>query len=300
MPFARQTKIENAHDEGIWAVDWRGNRVATGSVASRARVKTWKSKPEPAQEHILERANLGIVSVSLSPTSSLLATSSLDSCIRLWDLREVQPALLHEIECDPVEAWALKVSPDARSVAVTGQSGNITFYSTETAQKGMILSPGGKFTMSVAFSGDGRFVACGASDGAVTLFEVATGRKVYSLPGHAMTVRSLAFSPDSTLLFTGCDDRHTNVYDVQEGELVYSLSGHSSWVLSVNANPAAKLIATGSSDKTVKIWDLTTHKCVHTFTDHQDQVWSVAHNEQGTELASVSDDKALIFYSVSP
>lgn len=185
-----------------------------------------RTKPTPSQEFVLERSNLGINSVCLSCTSSLLVASGLDSVIRVWDLSAglqahikiliypAQPVFLREIEADPLEAWSMQLSPDARFAAVTGQAGNVTLWNIEAGTKEQTYSANGKFTMSVAFSPNSKYIACAAMDGAITVFEVSSGKRVHSLPGHAMTVRSLAFSHDSALLFSASDDKQCNIYDV--------------------------------------------------------------------------------------
>jgi WD repeat-containing protein 61 len=296
---AVRKKVENAHEDGVWSVDWRKDRIATGSMAGRARVKTFRAGTLDA-EHTLDGGHaLGVVSVSLSPrTPTTVASASLDGLLRVWDVSGSAPAVVRDIECEPGAAWGARFSPDGTLLAVTGQGGAVSLFSAETGERAKTLQATAKFASCVAWSADGRLVACGGTDGSASVFEVQSGKRVHGIAAHAMPVRSVAFF--GTALLTASDDRHVNAHDVERAALVSSYSGHASWVLAVAGMPGAgsRVFATGSADKSVKLWDTATKSHVHTFAEHSDLVWSVAWNDDGSELASVSDDRSLVVYSI--
>eukprot|EP00727_Mastigamoeba_balamuthi_P005640 m51a1_g1696 putative wd repeat-containing protein 61 (309) ;mRNA; r:481262-482613 len=304
MVFETVKRVEKAHDEGIWSVDWRGDRIATGSLCSRARVKTWRAGTFEQESVIESDHQLAVVSVSLSAAGSSLATSSLDSLLQVWDLRDGKRENKRTIQTEPAEAWSAKLSPDGTRVAVTGQGGCVSVYPVDDARdaraKSLELQTGAKFGSSLAWSSDGARLACGAMDGLVALFDVANARRLHALVGvHLMPVRSVSFSPEGDRLLAASDDTLVSMCDVEYGKTISTFSGHSSWVLAVRHSPAAgsKLFATGSSDKTVRIWDVGQKTPAYTFSEHKDQVWGVAFNDDGTQLASVSDDASLIVYN---
>eukprot|EP00899_Mesostigma_viride_P008880 jgi/Mesvir1/17994/Mv09336-RA.1 len=320
---------ENAHEDSIWTVAWSAglDTIVTGSVDET--VKFWKGKELQAVQTFTGHA-LGVVSVALDPSSNLVASSSLDSVIRVWDLGTNEQKAV--FEATPSESWSVAFSPDGRHVAAAGGSSlSVAIWSIETRQKeatyavpppdppGMAAAAAAagsksssaaavppvqqRFLLSVCYSPDGRYLACGAMDGCVCVFDVAGGGKLlHSLKGHFLPVRSLTFTPDSRMLVTACDDMHSHLYDAASGELISVLSGHHSWVLAVAASPDGTCLATGSSDKTVKLWELSSRSCVQTVADHTDQVWSVAFRPSGgggsgaMGLVSVSDDRSIAVY----
>jgi WD40 repeat protein len=76
---------DNAHEDGIWSVAWSNttNVVATASVDNT--VKTW-SGDDLSPQHTCAGHHLGVISVAASADGATLASSSLDSHVRLWDL----------------------------------------------------------------------------------------------------------------------------------------------------------------------------------------------------------------------
>ncbi|XP_023789977.1 WD repeat-containing protein 61 isoform X1 [Cyanistes caeruleus] len=269
-------KQEQAHDDAIWSVAWGKNKndgsetVISGSLDDLVKVWKWNDEKLDLQ-WTLEGHQLGVVSVDISHTGAIAASSSLDAHIRLWDLETGKQ--IKSIDAGPVDAWSLAFSPDSQYLATGSHVGKVNIFGVETGKKEYSLDTRGKFILSIAYSPDGKYLASGAIDGIINIFDIATGKLLHTLEGHAMPIRSLTFSPDSQLLVTASDDGYIKIYDVQHANLAGTLSGHGSWVLNVAFCPDDTHFVSSSSDKSVKVWDAGTRTCVHTFFDHQDQVW---------------------------
>ncbi|KAK2495370.1 hypothetical protein MC885_016618 [Smutsia gigantea] len=257
-------KQEQAHDDAIWSVAWGTNKkensetVVTGSLDDLVKVWKWRDERLDLQWS-LEGHQLGVVSVDISHTLPIAASSSLDAHIRT-------------------------------------HVGKVNIFGVESGKKEYSLDTRGKFILSIAYSPDGKYLASGAIDGIINIFDIATGKLLHTLEGHAMPIRSLTFSPDSQLLVTASDDGYIKIYDVQHASLAGTLSGHASWVLNVAFCPDDTHFVSSSSDKSVKVWDVGTRTCVHTFFDHQDQVWGVKYNGNGSKIVSVGDDQEIHIY----
>ncbi|KAG8516432.1 WD repeat-containing protein 61 [Galemys pyrenaicus] len=288
-----------AHDDAIWSVAWGASRkesaetVVTGSLDDLVKVWKWCDERLDLQWS-LEGHQLGVVSVDVSHTLPVAASSSLDAHIRLWDLENGKQ--IKCIDAGPVDAWTLAFSPDSQYLATGTHVGKVNIFGVESGKKEYSLDTRGKFILSIAYSPDGKYLASGAIDGIINIFDIATGKLLHTLEGHAMPIRSLTFSPDSQLLVTASDDGYIKIYDVQHASLAGTLSGHASWVLSVAFCPDDTHFVSSSSDKSVKVWDVGTRTCVHTFFDHQDQVWGVKYSGNGSKIVSVGDDQEIHVY----
>ncbi|CAB4056572.1 WDR61 [Lepeophtheirus salmonis] len=249
-------KKESAHEDAIWSCAWGSQSDSNEETGGGPELK-----------HRLGDHSLGVVSVALNKTSSLLASSSLDSY--------------------------------SETLISGANAGKVNIYCVETGQnKQQLLDTRGKFILSIAYSPDGKYIASGATDGIINIFSMPTGKQIHALEGHALPIRSLAFSKDSKRLLTGSDDGHMKLYEVSHGSLIGTLSGHTSWVLSVQFSPDNEHFVSGSSDRSVKVWESTTKQCVHTFTDHSDQVWAASYSPNGRKIATVSEDASILMYSV--
>ncbi|KAJ1511843.1 hypothetical protein HMI54_006028 [Coelomomyces lativittatus] len=141
------TTLENAHDDGIWSVQWTKNgRLVSGSVDTS--VKLWAGSPL-AHVHSFKEHELGVLSVVVDNTQKRLATSSLDSRIKIWDLDSF--GLLNTIDCGPVEVWTLAASPTRPHVATGTHAGNLHLFDLDSCEKIATLETKGKFIMSVAY-----------------------------------------------------------------------------------------------------------------------------------------------------
>jgi len=295
---AAQARVADAHEDCIWDLSIRGDRVVTGSLDEK--MKIWQLKDaEIAELHTLEGHCWGVNSISQNNVNDVIASCALDSHIRTWD--GAAGTLLRDIPSAPMAAWAVSFHPEGKLVAVTSKNDIVRLFDISSESKPAELSTGdsSSFGLSVCCSEDGKYVAVGSMNGKVYLIDINANKTAHTFTPGNMAVRALAFSKDSRRLFIGSDDKHVHVFDVEHGNFVCSLSGHASWVLGVSPSPDGLHLATGSSDKKVKLWDIETKNCVHTFEEHKDQVWAVQFDQSGTRLLSVSDDKSIVLYVIN-
>ena len=78
----------------------------------------------------------------------VIATSSLDSYIRIWDLQSGEKT--KTIESGPVDVWSLTFTPDAKHIVSGSHSGKINWFTVETGKLEQSFDTRGKFTLSIA------------------------------------------------------------------------------------------------------------------------------------------------------
>jgi WD40 repeat protein len=232
---------------------------------------------------------------------TLLATSSYDMTVRVWDpvtVRPVGPPLTgHTGRVTAVTAFT---GPDGRTLLATGSwDKTVRVWDPATGRPvGPPLTGHTALVSAVAaFTGpDGRtLLATGSWDKTVRVWDPTTGQQVLTcgrwrllpwprLKSHTGPVTAVAAftGPDGrTLLATGSYDRTVRVWDPTTGHQVGTpLTGHTALVSAVAAftGPDGRtLLATGSSDKTVRVWDPATgHQVGTPLTGHTDVVTAVA------------------------
>jgi WD40 repeat protein len=227
-----------------------------------------------------------VTGVAFSPDGQLLASSSADGRVRVYDARS--GALLRAITAVPASGGrALAFSPDGKILASGGIEMDKTVKLWDPRTGALVRSlaghvataPGGIYAevYAVAFSPDGRLLASAGRDHLVLVWDVETGAVRHRLAGHQDEVGSVAFSPDGRALASGGADRVVRLWDVATGRPLRTLAGHRDRVNALAFSPDGRMLASGSSDWTrlrgrdplrlpgvgpgaceVKLWDTST------------------------------------------
>ncbi len=148
-----------------------------------------------------------VVALAYSTRGLLLASSSSEGTVCLWDSRRGE--LLHTLTNGQTVRQILFSRDDERLTTVT-HSGQVrswhVAHGVQVSSHLVNIHSQSGSVAGVALSPDGDTLASGTSQGAVALWRVQTGERLAVLDGHRAPVRTLTFSPDGRTLVTGADD----------------------------------------------------------------------------------------------
>ena len=85
---------------------------------------------------------------SINLMTSAFASSSLESCLRMWDLATGER--VDSIDVGPVDIWTVAFSLD-KFIISGNDSGKIILYGVESGKQGQTLVTRGNFTLNVAY-----------------------------------------------------------------------------------------------------------------------------------------------------
>ncbi|CAH2254332.1 jg7278 [Pararge aegeria aegeria] len=216
------SKKENAHEEPIYCCVWTTivneqnsknsqDFLVTGGLDNL--VKVWCLQNNRLELlHTLDSHCMAVVSVAVSPDGHIIASSSLDTTLMIWEL--TTGIKVHEIEMGGTDIWKVAFSPTGTQVVSGSHTGKLSLYGIVTNTVDRVLDTRGKFALCVAWSPNGKYIASGAVDGAVHVFNVAQGMLVHTIQAHKQLVRSVNFSPNSLLLLTASNDGFVKIFDV--------------------------------------------------------------------------------------
>lgn len=233
------------------AVSPDGKWLVTGGSV----VRLWQL-PERKRVAVLGNQTETTISLSFSPDSSLLATSTFQDGVRVWRIPSGELVLrIPTGDLNNVIAFvnggrslfAGGINGRARMFSVTDGSGQVSLGGRFALQT-VAASPAGDFLyaadrlwnaqsgqivrsfdngqggyLCAAFSADGKRLATGGGsyiqgqDYAVRLFEADTGKLLHSLTGHTRPVHAVAFSPDGRLLASGGSDGELRLWRTADG-----------------------------------------------------------------------------------
>ncbi|MFD8081616.1 NB-ARC domain-containing protein [Kitasatospora sp. NPDC059722] len=273
----------------------------------------------------------GVSDCAFSPEGTLLATSSHDGTVRLWDSATGGPVRILTGHVGAVAACAF--SPDGTLLATTGHDRTARLWDTHTGTPVRTLTGHSGPVVDCAFSPDGTLLATASHDRTARLWDTRTGTPVRTLTGHDAETVACAFSPDGTLLATTGHDRTARLWHVHTGTRRILFDDHCETVTSCSFSPDGALlatsahdhrirlwetstdmsrpqpsprweytaafspdgatVATGGHDRTVRFWDVASGHLERRLEGHTDTVTSCAFSPDGTLLASASHDRTI-------
>jgi WD40 repeat protein len=234
--------------------------------------------------------------VAFSPDSRLLATTSTDYSVRLWDPltgRPVGSPLLGHTGA----VYAVAFSPNGRLLATTSADYSVRLWDPGTRRPvGSPLMGHTGTVYAVAFSPNGQLLATAGADYSVRLWDPATGRPIGDpLTGHTGPVYGVAFSPDGRMLASASADRTIRLWDPRTGHSKGELrNGHSGTIYSVAFSPDGRMLASSSADGTVRLWDpVTGHPIGDSLTAHTGPINALAFSPDGGTLVAAGADRTV-------
>lgn len=228
--------------------------MAVASLASSQNLEKSQpsnsNQPEPSAspEVFVSSGSAGMSNLIFSFDGSLLAGSSFDNTIKVFDVRaniELRKFTGHE-----GRITGIAILPDNDTILSGSADGTIRKWSLAQGAAIGSISVGGPVT-SLALSSDGHLLVVSA--------HVADNN--------------------------GKDDFHVRRWDVRRGDWLPPLKGHLTSILSVAVSRDGKVIATGDLGSTIKVWNGETGAELLTIKTDKGFIQSLAFNSDATMLA---------------
>ena len=176
-------------------------------------VRLWDvGKIGQRQEVTTLRGHRGAVTtVSFHPNASIIASSSVDKSIIIWDIASTRLLKRFDDQGDFVSAVAF--SPDGRHVASVNKTTTLKVWNIESGEFiSLSEQPDGDKMRHVAFSRDGSILVAGSEEGRIKVWSPKTGELLQSFIAHTAKIQGLDFSPDGTLLASSSEDASVKLW----------------------------------------------------------------------------------------
>ncbi len=240
---------------------------------------------------------------AITPTEILIATSSWDRTIRLWDARtgDLRNSLVGHHD------WVLHVafSPDGGRIASGGADGAIKIWDTGTSQELWTLRGHTKNVTCVTFSRDGRRLASTSSDQTIKIWDGTLSPEALTWRGAAGPIAKIAFFPDGdrilvaknvedpagrvyhrlTILDTAHDMRDATLDDASDSECGRPIDG-------IAIRSDGQLVASASQSGRIEAWTVADGRSCFRYDDGTSRFEDVAFSPDGRRLAAAGQVNA--------
>ncbi|MER5268412.1 protein kinase [Actinosynnema sp. NPDC002837] len=269
-----------------------------------------------------QRTTLGprdavLLGTAFQPGGDLLATTSGNGVVRLWDHRNSR--LAHELKAHGDDAYDVAFSPDGAELVTVDESGLLVVWKAATgAELRRFSRPGTEFT-SARYSPDGRTIAVtgrtptGSQEDRdeVLLLDAADLRLVNrrattpeprNTPVNGVEPNyptGISFHPNGRTLAVTLSGGRIGLWDlVDPGTEWTILPGHDGVAIDVEFSPDGSVLATGGGDRLVKLWRVKDGVEVGVLTGNDAPVRRVAWSPDGRTLATASQDTVVRLWEV--
>ena len=251
-----------------------------------------------AQDYVHYKTLIGhtaaVFSIAFSPDGKTIASGSLDSTIRLWDVATSRH--LHTLIGHTSDIQSVSFSPDGQTLASGSSDKTIRLWDVATSRHLHTLIGHTSDIQSVSFSPDGQTIISGSWDTTIRLWNAKAGTHKHTLTGHTSMVNSVSFSPDGQTIASG--SAGICLWDRKIVTHKRTLTGHTSMVNSVSFSPDGQTIISGSWDTTIRLWNAKAGTYKRTLTGHTHMVNSVSFSPDGQTIASGSADSTIRLWDV--
>lgn len=267
------------------------------TVNSTGQIKHWSLETGKELHKIdldvkvvkIEDIRIDMSCLAISPVDMLLATTTHDDKMILWDLITGEHSHILERDRDRGGLVRMVFSPDGATLACVGFFGATSLWNTKTWKKMHIFGITFSESYSFAFSPESSLFALNQHFNSIGIYQTNTAKQQQRLNGHSDTIQTISFSPDMRSIASGSRDGTLRVWDVATGKNRHTEKEYFGDFSCFAFSPDDKSIVSPGGKGYMCLWDTATGKLLKTFKKgRQSSVSDVAFSPDGRTIVTAS------------
>lgn len=196
-----------------------------------------------------------LLAMALHPSQPILATSSKDGMIYLWNTHDGSLDMDFSVGLK-VQIKTLAFDPQGIYLATGGTDGTIRLWHLHQQAWVATFKEDGQAITSLAFAQNGELLVSNTGSHKIKIWEVDSGQERATLEGHVEAISALCVSQDGETLVSSSYDRHIKIWNLRDQKPEFVLDGHDLPVSSIALDETGTLLVSGSYDRTVRMWSV--------------------------------------------
>lgn len=248
----------DGHSDGVWAMDYAHNLLATGGSGKDSDVRVWNVATGECVAVLKgHKKTVRCVRVARDDRGKLLVMSGArDNTVRVWDISSADSASepLSPLATFKGHKDTVRCLDSYQNFVVSGSyDGTVRVWSLDSKTCLHVLDGHSDRIFAAIIDPKRKRCVSASRDTTARIWSLETGQCLHVLKGHTSIVYMAQLTPDYSHLVTGSSDGTLRVW-TPEGTLVHTLSGHKSPVSAMQVDD--RKIVSSATDMTVKLWDL--------------------------------------------
>ncbi len=210
-----------------------------------------------APAFVLGSASQSASSLGYHPSGEMLAVSTVDGGVNVWNLRTHQVMAGFDLGLRAVSSVAF--SPSGQVLACGGHDRRLRLWEVPTWRLLKEMRRGPQRILKIAFSPLEDILATAEDQSEVNIWhsETLTHAHTYHIPG-AREASAVTFDPYGNLFVGGSDDGAIALFDLSSHTMRWSAEAHYEWTAEIAAHKSEHLAASAGDDGTIRLWNTTT------------------------------------------
>jgi WD40 repeat protein len=251
-----------------------------------------------------------VVDVKYSPDGKMLASSSIDGTIKLWD--SLRGNLIRTFQLNKSDSFLYHInfSHEGKMLVLSDESGTIQFWdignggiiNTFKVDSGKLVDKHYRKLASNAVFGprDKTFIV--ASRGEIKLFDIANSKVLKVFKGHTSDINYIATDSYGKFIASASSDETIRLWSIKNGEIINILNTPSKNITCVQFSPDGNFLASANSfDGLIQLWSVASGKIIKVFkgeTDSKSGIISISFDPTGRILAAGGFNKSVQLWDI--